>query len=274
MNDDYISNFPHFYDRFEYDDLYFPKRTQEPINLNKLFPVDEDDYGIEKKFDQSITSENISVYFRNLEKHLIKHIQESDAVFGAVAWLTNFNILEALRDKEVALVIQKEDFLRPDINNEYSAKWKEKLRIAYANLGSNYLGMYYFEDNIMSRLSYGSEEATYGWAESIRCAGNYNNNRNQTKPKMHNKFLVFAKLKKKFIDEDYDEYNFKIEPYAVWTGSFNFTQNANFSLENAIYIKDKDITLAYYKEFGQIAAISEPLNWKYDWATPQWRIGS
>lgn len=93
-DDDYISNFPHYYDHLDYDDLYFPKRTQEPINLNELFPVDVDDYGIEKKFDQSITSENISVYFRNLEKHLIKHIKESDAVFGAVAWLTNFNILE------------------------------------------------------------------------------------------------------------------------------------------------------------------------------------
>lgn len=172
MSYDYISNFPHYYDHLEYDDLYFPKRTQEPINLNEFFPADEDGYGIEKKFDQSITSENISVYFRNLEKHLIKHIKESDAIFGAVAWLTNFNILEALRGKQVAIVIQKEDFLRPDINNDYSAKWKEKLRIAYANLGSNYLGMYYFEDNIMSRLSYGSEEATYGWAESIRCAGN------------------------------------------------------------------------------------------------------
>ena len=63
-------------------------------------------------------------------------------------------------------------------------------------------------------------------------------------------------------------------PYAVWTGSFNLTKNASYSFENAIYTTDSEIVRAYYNEYGQIASMSEPLDWESDWIEPEWRIGS
>ena len=85
---------------------------------------------------------------------------------------------------------------------------------------------------------------------------------------MHNKFMVFAKI---LMDE---HGNHLYHPYAVWTGSFNFTKNAGMSLENAVYITVPNIVKAYLKEFEQIAALSEPLDWDSEWMSPEWWIGS
>ncbi len=84
---------------------------------------------------------------------------------------------------------------------------------------------------------------------------------------MHNKFLVFARITH---EQDRDT----ITPYAVWTGSFNFTVNAVASLENALYLTSPEIVGAFFEEFGQIMALSEPLDWESDWMTPEWRIGT
>ena len=65
-----------------------------------------------------------------------------------------------------------------------------------------------------------------------------------------------------------------MKPYEVWTGSFNLTYNASASLENAIVVKHPEIVWAYYREWEQIEAISEPLDWKSEWSAPEWRIGS
>lgn len=86
-------------------------------------------------------------------------------------------------------------------------------------------------------------------------------------PRMHNKFIIFAKK-----DIDYEDpesgSRMKISPYAVWTGSFNITKNAGMSFENALYITDMTIVNAYYQEFAQITALSESLNWFKDWVEP------
>jgi hypothetical protein len=69
------------------------------------------------------------VLFRNLTEKLIEQINAADAVFGCVAWLTSIPVLDALATKKaVGIVVQKEDFLRPD-----SGDWRQKRqREAYA----------------------------------------------------------------------------------------------------------------------------------------------
>jgi hypothetical protein len=71
------------------------------------------------------------VLFRNLTEKLVEQINLADAVFGCVAWLTSVPILDALTTKKaVGIVVQKEDFLRPD-----SGDWRQKRqREAYAKL--------------------------------------------------------------------------------------------------------------------------------------------
>jgi hypothetical protein len=86
----------------------------------------------------------IEVVFRGLQDRLCaliaEHVTKYDSqafIVGAVAWLSNSKILEALaaakqRGCLVMLVIQKEDFLRPCCQSGDYKKW---LRDAYARLG-------------------------------------------------------------------------------------------------------------------------------------------
>ena len=209
-----------------------------------------------RQLDNSIvdSSRSTQVYFRDLEAHLISHIAQADAVFGCAAWLTSGPILDALAKKDsVSFVIQKEDFLRPDLGGR--TYWKNWLREKYDSLS----GIERFSfDNVIDVLS-------CSYLDPIRCVGNYNRDKVPAFPRMHNKFVIFAKLL------DYDGYE-GASPYAVWTGSFNLTKNAGKSLENAIFITDPEIVRAYWLEFGQIVAISEPLDWEADWVAPEWRI--
>jgi phosphatidylserine/phosphatidylglycerophosphate/cardiolipin synthase-like enzyme len=86
---------------------------------------------------------------------------------------------------------------------------------------------------------------------------------------MHNKFVLFCNVK----EAEGDGFP-EITPYAVWTGSFNFSKNATFSFENAVVLTDQAVVQSYYREWGQILALSEPLNWEDPWCAPEWRIGS
>jgi hypothetical protein len=83
-------------------------------------------------------------------------------------------------------------------------------------------------DNILSSVSVSCDPSI----DAVRCVGNHNKDKKPAFPRMHNKFLVFAKKGR--------------GPYAVWTGSFNLTRNAGLSLENALYITQPKIINAYF----------------------------
>lgn len=225
----------------------------------------ENDGNYDRNFtDNSVASNSgVTVYFRGIEEKLLQHIKESDAVFGAVAWLTSFPILDALaRLNNVSIVVQKEDFLRPDVDSSYN--FKKILHKKYKALKCN-LTRYSFS-NILSSISVSSDPSI----DPIRCVGNHNSEKKPAFPRMHNKFLIFAKVEEGAQKDSIET----ITPYAVWTGSFNLTKNATMSLENALFITDSKIVNAYFEEYGQIAAMSEELDWKSDWAAPEWRIGT
>lgn len=234
-----------------------------PTNLNALQPDTDGDCGTAPNQDNSDAAAGIEVYFRDLAPRLISHIQAADTVVGCVAWLTHPGILQALCGRDVAIVVQKEDFLRPDI--DAMAFWKAELRRRYDALRCRYLR--YDFGNMIGSLSLGGDPTI----QPVRCVGNFNRERHPAFPRMHNKFLVFCKRQAR--GEGFDAHEAPV-PYAVWTGSFNLTANATQSLENALYITEPTIVNAYFKEFGQIMALSEPLDWTEDWTAPEWRIGS
>lgn len=64
-------------------------------------------------------------------------------------------------------------------------------------------------------------------------------------PLMHHKFLVF-------IDKN-------LRPYSVWTGSFNMTNNASRSLENATLICGDGIAQEYYDEWARLIKVASPI---------------
>lgn len=229
--------------------------------------VDNVDTGVETA---TSTDGSVKVYFRELEKHLLRHIQKADAVLGCVAWLTNSRILAALaKVKSVAIVVQKEDFLRPDLKS--GQNWPRKLRSMYDRLHCG-LDRYEFP-RLINQLSVAGDPTL----QPIRCVGNYNRDKNPAFPRMHHKFIIFCRYQYKTEQDPYDKQtrtSTTIEPYAVWTGSFNFTENAVRSLENALVFTDPQIVWAYYDEWARVETISEELDWTSDWAAPEWRIGT
>lgn len=205
------------------------------------------------KADYSINSKDLTVYFRDLKKHLISQINNAEIVLGAVAWLTDIDILEALSRKPCQIVLQKEDFLRPDMELTLSSNSKKVLRDAYKKLSFNY------NTRNFSNKAY---ELTFDGiyeVEPIRCFGYLMEKYRHCSPKMHNKFLVFAELDDKLK---------KIKAKKVWSGSANFTKMSMYSLENAILINNEDIASQYLKEYEYIYYLSESLDWNSSWTSP------
>ncbi len=212
--------------------------------------------------------ESVETYFRDIESKLIDKILDykDDLIVGCVAWLTSFKILEALsKCRNVQIIVQKEDFLRPDLNTQNQNDWKTNLREKYSNVKCNFTRHEFMPP--MSSLSYCGDPTV----DAVRCVGNHNSVKTPAFPRMHNKFLVFCRV----VDIQ-ERYSYKAT--SVWTGSFNLTQNAVYSLENAICLNDSTgenpIINSYLKEHHQIFCLSENLDWTTDWIEPEFRIGS
>lgn len=227
----------------------------------------------------SVPSVDASVYFRNIKSHLINHIIESDIIVGCVAWFTDFDILDVLASKWVSIVVQKEDFLRFDRvwykaddafeREKEEGTWKAQLREKYNALR---FPLYRFEmPGLIGNLSVAASPDI----APVRCMGSHNAEKLPASPRMHNKFLIFCRAKRTGAQLSNEEDSItEVQPYAAWTGSFNFSYNANFSFENAVVIYDEDVAWAYYREYAQILALSEPLDWEKAWVYPEWRIGT
>ena len=192
------------------------------------------------------------MFFRDLPRQLVGFIERAEAVVGCVAWLTHPRILRALSTTPAAIVVQKEDFLRPDIGGPSN----KKLWAQYAAISG--LAKHVFGGLINQMSTHGGVGV-----EGVRCVGMRRPRGTATFPRMHHKFLVFCNFEEE-----------RLQPRAVWTGSFNFSNNAELSLENAVYIKRRSIAEAFLREFEQVVAISEPLNWDHEYVAPEWRIGS
>lgn len=209
-----------------------------------------------------------AVYFKDLRGRLIEHIQEADYVFGCVAWLTDPEILAALSEKKgVCILIQKEDFLRPDTNSAGPA-FKREILEAYGKLHCS------IERFWLPGLGGSLSTACDPGLPPVRVVGVKNTGR--ATPRMHHKFAVFARLRETPDSDTWSELagDLPCWPYEVWTGSFNWTRNAARSLENAIVLRHPKIVRAYFREWMQVLALSEPLDWSSEYIDPEWRIGT
>jgi len=232
---------------------------------NEINKIPED----HKFQDNSIETKNGNkVYFRDIENKLINEIDTADVVLGAVAWIKKDEVISALSKKNnVFIIVDKAPIFNVNTSklNHNQLKERAKLIKAYKNLKCN-LNPYQF-DNLLNKLSEDCDPRI----DPIKCAG-----KEKTKGSyslMHNKFLIFAKTENQCIEVNGKNFCMeKVKPYAVWTGSFNFTYNATQSLENALIITDDEIVNAYFKEFGQIAAISEKLVWTSQYPRPDWKF--
>lgn len=208
---------------------------------------------------------SVDVIFTELESRLVAEIERSDAVIGCMAWLTNERVLAALAQRRfVQILVQKEDFLRPD-----GSSWsRNKLHQLYAALpaSSRFIG------GIGQRGYSTSTDDTLG---PVRCIGTCGP-RGPAIPRMHHKFMVLCD----FVELDYGHtiggpwQETGIIPRRVWTGSFNATWNGTRSLENAVVLHDPEVARLYADEWGTLLGLSEPLDWSSEWIMPEYRIGT
>lgn len=205
----------------------------------------------------------------NLEKAICAWLKDADFAFCCFAWLTNFLVLDALAalSQGCQIVVQKEDFLRPDSN--HNARSHKILRSKYAGLrcGFNRMSL----PSIAGHLSCGSDDLV----EAVRCAGVANTDRRIAAPRMHHKFAVACKCNVVEEAECWGVFR-RVEffPYSVWTGSFNPTCNGARSRENAVIVNSESAANHYVNEWAKVFAISESLDWNSAWSAPEWRIGT
>jgi hypothetical protein len=218
---------------------------------------------------------SVRAYFGDLSTHLTAEISEYTFAVGCFAWLTHAGVIDAFSRLKFGcqIICQKEDFLRPD--SGASRGWKSQLSGRYSSLkclvGRHDCGSVAG----MPLLSVCKDE---GGMDAIRCVGNHNSDRCPAFPRMHHKFVVFCGIER--LDET-DEtgcplslYGKRPVPLAVWTGSFNPTSNGTKSRENAVLIRSPEISLAYFREWYQMFAMSESLDWESEWCSPEYRIGT
>lgn len=247
------------------------------FNFNTADPVGD---GFTKLDNNNIENQacSASAFFRNIKSELIININKADAVFGCVAWLSNADIISALASREnVSIVLsdKSKTSLSSDINSK--SNWL-KLK-ALANTFNHFHTLIHIDDT--PTRSAKPDDAIRPLSVLSANALGYTPSEKSSLPLMHNKFLVFCKIEydKQTIRDAADAYyagvlgarHFTegkylqtygtptIKPYAVWTGSFNFSSNAESSLENAVLIYGASIAEQYFKEFSQIYLLSQPV---------------
>jgi len=212
---------------------------------------------------------NVKAYFGELASPLAYHISQSKFVVGCCAWLTHERVIESLGCVQCGcqMICQKEDFLRPDAVS--SRGWKSRLHRLYSTLSCR-IGRH--DCAKVAEMPELSVCMDMGEMEPVRCVGNHNSDKHPAFPRMHHKFLVFCDVLE--LESEDPFYQWRPNPKAVWTGSFNPTANGTRSRENSVVIEGEHIALAYFREWYQMFALSEPLEWKSEWCAPEYRIGT
>jgi hypothetical protein len=240
-------------------------RFQRNLNLQRITSsrsasgfVQLKDYSISEQFQGA----SITAMFKDLPDKLIEYISHATVIVGCVAWLTHPKILQAMQHLGgISIIVQKEDFLRPD--GIPQAGWKSELRNLYTAL--NGLDGITGKSRNCFVINAGLRSFDAFSIEPVRCAGFARLPDALDRPIMHHKFIVFCCVEQHELDERTIRI---VQPYAVWTGSFNFTKNAVRSFENAVYIEHPEIAYAFFEEWGQVAALSESLDWERPYVDP------
>lgn len=197
-----------------------------------------------RRGDVNTPHATVRTHFGRLQDPLVEFIAHSEVLVGCVAWITNRQVLEALAQRRVALVVQKEDWWKkPDARGV-------ALRSRYAALRgdiptSALPAPLSRRRHLLSPISC----LGYGATHQGRPGG-------ATPPLMHHKFLVRCSAQTSPGGQTL------LLPSAVWTGSFNFSGNADDSFENAVEIHDPGTAASFLSEFALVASLAESMDWR------------
>ena len=183
------------------------------------------------------------VFFDNISGELKKRISEADAVLGCICYITDTTVLEELSRKDCKIIMQK-----PKKSEEKETKSFGRDSIlmlsSILNNSVNYSKIEHFP----------KDHFTLDQTAPLRMIGS-----EAGYSLMHHKFMIFLRHVETYDKNEVkdQESAFTLKPYAVWTGSFNFTYNASRNLENAVLIKDELVVLKYLEEYAFCLSVSE-----------------
>lgn len=247
------------------------------LNLNRLnakgggFP-DQDDNSIE------FQTASVSVYFKNIQEAIIYNINKADIVFGCVAWLTSVKIIDALYLKDNFSIIVSDQ--SPMIKLKKLRSHKNWIKINQLESDDNHF--YTLSSAMHVGVEEGSVDATLSEVRRLLpeflTLDSLHDQTDDSQALMHNKFLIFGKVDysrkeifelqaecwgKSNVSSDAEVLAYAksrakpiVTPYAVWTGSPNFTFNSELHLENGVLMHSESIAKSYFKEFCQIYLFS------------------
>lgn len=196
------------------------------VNLNELAPPRAASGYAWDERARTAKSGEVTAHFGDIASAVEAFINGSDMLVGCVAWVKSPRLIDALAQRPVALVVNKEFGLRIDGHRER----EPLLRLS---------------GGVPARFLPPPSKGT-GKLDPVRCAGWAV--RGKFGALMHHKFLVRLDAGGK--------------PVAVWTGSFNLTTGAESNLENGLVITDPVIAAAFLAEFSRVWALSEPLTFR------------
>lgn len=185
------------------------------------------------------------VHFGDVASELERFIKGSDAVVGAVAWVSSRRLVAALSRRPVSLVLNKEWALREGGGTESAAGKRATLATLRGGLNAQ---------DFPAPLP---DVVNAGPIDPVRVVGHLTRGRAENTPLMHHKFIVRLRGGK---------------PVAVWSGSLNFTHGGESNIENALEIHDPAIAEAYLLEWARLLAVSEPMEFAAGKADPAWDV--
>jgi hypothetical protein len=187
----------------------------------------------------------VRAHLGDIATPLAAFLAASESVVGCIAWITSPRLMDELVGKPVSLIVNKEFALRETDTHPSAVRNR-------ANLARLTGGLRRCDFPAPLNQIAGAHGDTI---DAVRCVGHISRGHTPNSPLLHHKFVVRLSAGK---------------PVAVWTGSCNFSVNAESSLENAVEIHDPAIAAAYLAEWARVATVSEPMDFLAGKAEPNW----
>jgi phosphatidylserine/phosphatidylglycerophosphate/cardiolipin synthase-like enzyme len=204
------------------------------MNINKIFSSTGSHPDIE----------GFKVLFDGIEDEICQQINDCDIVLGCSFGLNNKKIVDALKNKGdgVCIILDK----KTASNNINYYKYLNSQLTHYDFSPSSLKDLFTFVPLKVTPST--NKHAIRIFGLSIEPYDEISNNKTVKRfPIFHHKFLIFC----------HKNSNDELTPKSVFTGSYNFTENANYSRENGILLENSDLARAYLTEWEKCVLFSE-----------------
>jgi hypothetical protein len=257
-----------------------PKKDQDPRDfvdqerdLNQCGPICTNGQRVFLNRPSTIAKDGLSLtHYTGLHSKLVNRLGRSGVQFalGCPSWLRSWQVLEKLEQIPygVALVVQKEEYLRSDLpgHPDYGTE-NAKRRVKYKQFFCKPRIWDFPESVCPGGILPHLVGLQDGRIEPIRCFGVCPKKIDLTNtyraPTMHHKFLVFCRCAELPPDQCVGGRRYHIEPFMAWYGSSNMTNAGSRSLDVITESRDRETIDGLVRAWSYVLAMSEPMEWRY-----------